>query len=290
MQLHRLRHPHMRRLDYDAARVRRPIHKHRHRAYLLRARTYDPATAQFLSVDPAGPITRAPYTYAGDNPLNGRDNRGLDIELGIVSIPTPNLEEVGNFAAGFGDTLTFGATQWVREELGINNVDTCSSAYQAGGYGGLATGVLIPGEGEALGAGDIAAGAIQEGDVLGAAERWLGEGYREIASGVYRSADDARQFRATPSDLGAAQPHVHLNRLDRAGKAILRMLMSILGNGEYVKQDERLVAVIRRGDVELPSRNFVGLPPMAPGEPDTRAAFADPAHNYGVDPPRRHLS
>jgi RHS repeat-associated protein len=184
----------------------------------LRARTYDPATAQFLSVDPAGPITRAPYTYAGDNPLSGRDNRGLDIELGFVSIPTPNLEEVGNFAAGFGDTLTFGATQWAREELGINNVDTCSTAYQAGGYGGLATGVLIPGEGEVLGAGDLAAGAIRERDVLGSAERWLGEGYREVAPGVYRSADDARQFRATPSDLGAAQPHVHFESVGPGGR------------------------------------------------------------------------
>src|SRR5580658_2644511 len=35
----------------------------------MRARVYDPATAQFLSVDPAEPITRAPYNYAGDNPL-----------------------------------------------------------------------------------------------------------------------------------------------------------------------------------------------------------------------------
>jgi RHS repeat-associated protein len=36
----------------------------------LRAREYDPATAQFLSVDPAVPLTRAPYNYAGDNPVN----------------------------------------------------------------------------------------------------------------------------------------------------------------------------------------------------------------------------
>jgi hypothetical protein len=35
-------------------------------------------------------------------------------------------------------------------------------------------------------------------------------------------------------------------------------------------QSKRLVAVIRREDVKLPSRNFVGLPPMEPGEPDTR--------------------
>jgi RHS repeat-associated protein len=43
----------------------------------LRARTYDPATAQFLSVDPMEMVTRAPYNYAEDNPLNHGDATGL---------------------------------------------------------------------------------------------------------------------------------------------------------------------------------------------------------------------
>lgn len=47
----------------------------------MRARTYDPATAQFLTVDPIDPITRAPYTYAGDSPPNTGDPTGL-FELG----------------------------------------------------------------------------------------------------------------------------------------------------------------------------------------------------------------
>ncbi len=104
----------------------------------LRARTYDPATAQFLSHDPLTAVTGEPYAYASDNPLNFSDPTGL-----------LSLEEVGEGIAGWGDTLTLGATKRVREELGINNVDTCSTAYQTGGYGGLATAVLIPGEGEA---------------------------------------------------------------------------------------------------------------------------------------------
>jgi len=43
----------------------------------MRARTYDPKTAQFLSVDPLVGLTRAPYNYTEDNPLNASDPTGL---------------------------------------------------------------------------------------------------------------------------------------------------------------------------------------------------------------------
>jgi RHS repeat-associated protein len=43
----------------------------------MRARAYDIATAQFLSVDPIAAITGAPYNYARDNPLNRGDASGL---------------------------------------------------------------------------------------------------------------------------------------------------------------------------------------------------------------------
>jgi len=43
----------------------------------MRARVYDPATAQFLTVDPLAEITGAPYNYASDNPLNQGDASGL---------------------------------------------------------------------------------------------------------------------------------------------------------------------------------------------------------------------
>lgn len=54
----------------------------------LRGRTYDPATAQFLSVDPLKAITGAPYNYAGDNPLNEADPTGLGNWLNL-GIPSP---------------------------------------------------------------------------------------------------------------------------------------------------------------------------------------------------------
>jgi RHS repeat-associated protein len=47
----------------------------------LRARFYDPATGQFLNRDPVEELTRQPYSYALDNPLNLVDPRGLAGEL-----------------------------------------------------------------------------------------------------------------------------------------------------------------------------------------------------------------
>jgi RHS repeat-associated protein len=46
--------------------------------YDMRARYYDPATAQFLSRDPLADLTRSPYGYVEDNPLNAADPTGLN--------------------------------------------------------------------------------------------------------------------------------------------------------------------------------------------------------------------
>jgi RHS repeat-associated protein len=43
----------------------------------LRNRVYDPTTAQFLTVDPLEQLTRAPYNYVEDNPVNAVDPTGL---------------------------------------------------------------------------------------------------------------------------------------------------------------------------------------------------------------------
>ena len=43
----------------------------------LRARYYDPSTAQFISSDPLSPATSHRYAYASDNPINNVDPTGL---------------------------------------------------------------------------------------------------------------------------------------------------------------------------------------------------------------------
>jgi RHS repeat-associated protein len=53
----------------------------------MRARTYDPSTAQFLSRDPLEMQTQEPYSYAADNPLNAADRTGRELELPEIEAP-----------------------------------------------------------------------------------------------------------------------------------------------------------------------------------------------------------
>jgi hypothetical protein len=52
----------------------------------LRARVYDPATAQFLTIDPSVSITLSPYNYTGDDPVNEWDRTGREEET-VYCVP-----------------------------------------------------------------------------------------------------------------------------------------------------------------------------------------------------------
>ncbi len=75
-------------------------------------------------------------------------------------------------------------------------------------------------------------GPVSPGVALGSAEKWLGQGYREIAPGVFRSADGLRQFRMTTRDLlpthGDIGPHVHFEALDALGEVIENLHLPVL--------------------------------------------------------------
>lgn len=193
----------------------------------LRARDYDPVTAQFLSRDPIEDETGDPYAYAGNNPITNSDPSGL--LFGV------SFQDVADFAAGFGDSVTFGLTRQVRGLIGSDGTNYCSSSYSSGGIGGTAISMVLPAGAIARGAkiaakgvagagtkgfGNVTAGVLREGEALTAAERWLGSGYREIAPGMFRSADNSRQFRMTASDLDAKRPHVHFESIGPNGREI----------------------------------------------------------------------
>ncbi|MFE9421729.1 RHS repeat-associated core domain-containing protein [Kitasatospora sp. NPDC006697] len=61
----------------------------------LRARFYDPTTAQFLTVDPAVQLTLSPYLYASDDPLNLTDPSGLFGWGSIVNFVHQHADLIG---------------------------------------------------------------------------------------------------------------------------------------------------------------------------------------------------
>jgi RHS repeat-associated protein len=81
----------------------------------LRARYYDPSTGQFLNRDPAVAITRQPYEYAADNPINRIDPTGLynclpGTEIGpcppgapMVAPPAPPPQQRYTYPVGPGN-------------------------------------------------------------------------------------------------------------------------------------------------------------------------------------------
>lgn len=61
---------------------------------------------------------------------------------------------------------------------------------------------------------NLTAKARKAAAALKLAERILGKGYKEIAPGVFRSADGLKQFRMTDSDLLDKVPHVNIEIFD----------------------------------------------------------------------------
>src|SRR5207245_1284737 len=105
--------------------------------YYLRARYYDPATAQFISRDPLVMAAREPYAYSTDNPLNSTDISGL--------LSASDVANVNNWLAGFFSTVTGGLSDQIFDPCSF---DPSSSEYSSGqkwGWGGVIALQFIPG-------------------------------------------------------------------------------------------------------------------------------------------------
>ena len=93
----------------------------------MRARTYDPATAQFMSVDPLSAITRMPYAYADDNPVTLMDPRGLCSFFDFVC----DAEAVGSAVGSGAEWVYEHPTESAGIALGVVSVATGVGALAA---------------------------------------------------------------------------------------------------------------------------------------------------------------
>lgn len=61
-------------------------------------------------------------------------------------VGSDNLQKASDFSAGFGDSMSFGATRWVRKKMGTNAyVDDGSAAYSGGGLAAVAVSLVMAG-------------------------------------------------------------------------------------------------------------------------------------------------
>ena len=102
--------------------------------YYSRARYYDPVVGRFITPDPLGFVDGPNlYVFVLNNPVNWVDPYGLYTWIDEL------VDDNANFAAGMGDWISFGGTDWLRHILNLNcAVDKGTFAYK----GGAATGVL----------------------------------------------------------------------------------------------------------------------------------------------------
>jgi len=172
----------------------------------FRNRLYDQATGRWTQEDPVGVGGGLNlYAYAGNNPVAYTDPFGL-LE-NCCEIELPNLVKQ---IAGASSQLR-GA--YLRD-VTLPAVMTSSATQLAMGMEG--------GTARVGGLRNVAGGSATVREALDGALQWLGDAYREIRSGVFRSADEARQFRMTTSDLKDPRqgPHVHFESVGPDGKVV----------------------------------------------------------------------
>ena len=126
--------------------------------YHFRHRDYSPTLGRWTSLDPsryaAGDVNL--YRYIGNTPTVYTDPSGLAKRLPLWVRFVNSWDSVlghhrtgwfaqtSNFAAGWGDTLSFGATSYIRQGLGYDDVvDYDSGAYFGGQVVGTAHGFAL---------------------------------------------------------------------------------------------------------------------------------------------------
>ena len=144
--------------------------------YYLRARYYDPATAQFMTVDPRLALTGQAYGFSGNNPRNASDPTGLcswyDAVCGVGVGATWVADNAGNISAVAGIAAVIIAPIPVLDVLSpvLGGISVATGAFATGkdlGNGNYVQ-ALVDGAGTLLGGAGLAEDLLARG-LMGAA-------------------------------------------------------------------------------------------------------------------------
>lgn len=150
----------------------------------LRARYYAPATAQFISIDPAVSLTLQPYAYASDSPLDNVDPMGL--WTGGVCVG-------GLAAAIFGVSISACVVFDGSGDVGFEGTVSDPGSY----YGTPSAGVSLGGQYSTADTIDSLRGPF---DSAGFSAAPLGEG--PSVGGTYSWGSDSRGCPVSVDDVG----------------------------------------------------------------------------------------
>ena len=201
--------------------------------YYLRARYYDPQTAQFISRDPAVTSTREPYVYVYDNPVNLTDPAGLDVWGDFQNVILAASQGLPDWAR-HGEAAAFGgAASWVGQTH--SDLLSCDPGRVANGVfqSVLVAGLFVPGEGEAEGAA-VEGASRTEGIITGFTRHGINQAISNDGHGVAEAAmiDTVKNPIFTEAQEGGKILYQGKNALvvlSQGGKVVTTWAMNHLG-------------------------------------------------------------